>query len=127
MVLIPWSGTSLPASREFNNLYVQSNNRVNFIIHITRRAKNIKTNRFVAIKELHNVFDKDILKRLLREIRLLRHFEGHQNVRSHSLWLQIKKYSGFQQKSKIFLRFSKSRVGIMVPDVTLELFQKEVT
>ena len=35
----------------------------------------------VAIKKVHNVFQKPILaKRALREIKLLRHFAGHENV-----------------------------------------------
>lgn len=35
----------------------------------------------VAIKKVHNVFQKPILaKRALREIKLLKHFAGHENV-----------------------------------------------
>lgn len=39
----------------------------------------------VAIKKVTNVFSKKILaKRALREIKLLRHFIGHDNVSSHT-------------------------------------------
>jgi mitogen-activated protein kinase 7 len=39
------------------------------------------TNTEVAIKKLTSVFQKPILaKRALREIKLLRHFAGHENV-----------------------------------------------
>jgi mitogen-activated protein kinase 7 len=44
-------------------------------------AKHIRSGRDVAIKKITKVFDKPILaKRALREIKLLRHFNGHENV-----------------------------------------------
>eukprot|EP00842_Homolaphlyctis_polyrhiza_P000966 jgi/Hompol1/1870/HPOL_002780-RA len=46
-------------------------------------AKNRQTGVEVAIKKLTKVFDKPILaKRALREIKLLRHFAGHENITS---------------------------------------------
>lgn len=64
--------------------YLDLSTRPHQIVHgvdCYRKAKNLESNRHVAIKQLHNVHDKDILKRLLREIRLLKHFQGYQNVR----------------------------------------------
>lgn len=44
-------------------------------------AHDMSTNQDVAIKKVQNVFQKPILaKRALREIKLLRHFAGHENV-----------------------------------------------
>ena len=44
-------------------------------------AKNTETGELVAIKKINKVFDKTILaKRALREIKLLRHFNGHENI-----------------------------------------------
>ena len=44
-------------------------------------AKNLSTNTNVAIKKVQNVFQKAILaKRALREIKLLLHFVGHENI-----------------------------------------------
>ena len=44
-------------------------------------AKHIDTGELVAIKKINKVFDKTILaKRALREIKLLRHFNGHENI-----------------------------------------------
>lgn len=44
-------------------------------------AHDKQTGRDVAIKKVHNVFQKPILaKRALREIKLLRHFAGHENI-----------------------------------------------
>ncbi|KAI9203307.1 kinase-like domain-containing protein [Polychytrium aggregatum] len=46
-------------------------------------ARNIETGQEVAIKKVTKVFDKAILaKRALREIKLLRHFNGHENITS---------------------------------------------
>eukprot|EP01120_Amphizonella_sp_Union-15-10_P015631 TRINITY_DN8079_c0_g1_i1.p1 TRINITY_DN8079_c0_g1~~TRINITY_DN8079_c0_g1_i1.p1 ORF type:complete len:377 (-),score=44.90 TRINITY_DN8079_c0_g1_i1:105-1235(-) len=42
-------------------------------------AQSIETKEKFAIKELHHLFDEQILKRTLREIRLLRHFD-HPNI-----------------------------------------------
>ncbi|KAG0353613.1 Mitogen-activated protein kinase [Gamsiella multidivaricata] len=43
-------------------------------------AKNTQTGEDVAIKKVTKVFDKTILaKRALREVKLLRHFSGHEN------------------------------------------------
>ncbi len=62
-------------------------------------AKDKATGMDVAIKKVHNVFQKPILaKRALREIKLLRHFAGHENVstrlgarrvftRLHQFWI----------------------------------------
>lgn len=54
----------------------------NFINSISSSAAtDKKTGIDVAIKKVHNVFQKPILaKRALREIKLLRHFAGHENV-----------------------------------------------
>ncbi|RKO84047.1 kinase-like domain-containing protein, partial [Blyttiomyces helicus] len=44
-------------------------------------AKSIETGQEVAIKKVTKVFEKSILaKRALRELKLLRHFNGHENV-----------------------------------------------
>lgn len=46
-------------------------------------ARDLNTQTDVAIKKVHNVFQKPILaKRALREIKLLRHFAGHENITS---------------------------------------------
>ncbi|KAI8927801.1 kinase-like domain-containing protein [Entophlyctis helioformis] len=46
-------------------------------------AKNRQTGQEVAIKKLTKIFDKSILaKRALRELKLLRHFSGHENITS---------------------------------------------
>jgi serine/threonine protein kinase len=46
-------------------------------------AKSIETCQEVAIKKVTKIFDKPILaKRALREIKLLRHFNGHENITS---------------------------------------------
>ena len=48
-------------------------------------ATNIETGQEVAIKKVQKVFEKSILaKRALREIKLLKHFNGHENVRLSS-------------------------------------------
>ncbi|KAJ3256953.1 Mitogen-activated protein kinase [Boothiomyces macroporosus] len=50
---------------------------------IVSAARDKKTGTDVAIKKVHNVFQKPILaKRALREIKLLRHFAGHENITS---------------------------------------------
>ncbi|KAI9003682.1 kinase-like domain-containing protein [Gaertneriomyces semiglobifer] len=44
-------------------------------------AQNLETGTEVAIKKVQKVFEKSILaKRALREIKLLRHFNGHENI-----------------------------------------------
>ncbi|KAI8844315.1 Mitogen-activated protein kinase [Chytriomyces hyalinus] len=44
-------------------------------------AKNLQTGQDVAIKKVLKVFEKSILaKRALREIKLLKHFNGHENI-----------------------------------------------
>ncbi|CAG8499187.1 8009_t:CDS:10, partial [Scutellospora calospora] len=44
-------------------------------------AKNTETGEQVAIKKVTKVFEKNILaKRALREVKLLKHFSGHENV-----------------------------------------------
>jgi len=46
-------------------------------------AKNIQTGQEVAIKKVTKIFDKPILaKRALRELKLLVHFNGHENITS---------------------------------------------
>ncbi|CAG8484764.1 9859_t:CDS:10 [Paraglomus occultum] len=46
-------------------------------------AKNTETGEQVAIKKVTKVFEKDILaKRALREVKLLKHFNGHDNITS---------------------------------------------
>ncbi|KNC97683.1 CMGC/MAPK protein kinase [Spizellomyces punctatus DAOM BR117] len=46
-------------------------------------AQNLETGQEVAIKKVQKVFEKSILaKRALREIKLLRHFNGHENITS---------------------------------------------
>ncbi|ORY06303.1 Pkinase-domain-containing protein [Basidiobolus meristosporus CBS 931.73] len=46
-------------------------------------AKNIETGEELAIKKVTKVFEKNILaKRALRELKLLRHFNGHENITS---------------------------------------------
>lgn len=48
-------------------------------------AKNTQTGEDVAIKKVTKVFEKAILaKRALREVKLLRHFSGHENVSDFS-------------------------------------------
>ncbi|KAJ1502443.1 Mitogen-activated protein kinase [Coelomomyces lativittatus] len=50
---------------------------------VVSSAKKIDTDEDVAIKRVTKVFDKTILaKRALREIKLLRHFNGHDNITS---------------------------------------------
>eukprot|EP01122_Echinamoeba_exundans_P002229 TRINITY_DN12197_c0_g1_i1.p1 TRINITY_DN12197_c0_g1~~TRINITY_DN12197_c0_g1_i1.p1 ORF type:complete len:410 (+),score=72.30 TRINITY_DN12197_c0_g1_i1:158-1387(+) len=41
------------------------------------KAKEVQSGQLVAIKEIRNLHDKGIVKRLLREIRLLKHFKNH--------------------------------------------------
>ncbi|KAJ3293550.1 Mitogen-activated protein kinase [Borealophlyctis nickersoniae] len=44
-------------------------------------AQNLETGQEVAIKKVQKVFEKSILaKRALREIKLLKHFNGHENI-----------------------------------------------
>lgn len=44
-------------------------------------AKNTQSGEDVAIKKVTKVFEKAILaKRALREVKLLKHFSGHENV-----------------------------------------------
>ncbi len=46
-----------------------------------RSCTDLHDNSKVAIKKVTNIFEKPILaKRALREIRLLRHLNGHENV-----------------------------------------------
>nr|CAG8467989.1 10276_t:CDS:10 [Entrophospora candida]CAG8491724.1 2755_t:CDS:10 [Entrophospora candida] len=46
-------------------------------------AKDIEAGESVAIKKVTKVFDKNILaKRALREVKLLKHFNGHENITS---------------------------------------------
>ncbi|CAG8709633.1 8126_t:CDS:10, partial [Racocetra persica] len=46
-------------------------------------AKNTETGEQVAIKKVTKVFEKNILaKRALREVKLLKHFSGHENITS---------------------------------------------
>ena len=48
---------------------------------IDSAARNTENGEQVAIKKVTKVFEKNILaKRALREVKLLRHFNGHDNV-----------------------------------------------
>ncbi|KAL7753807.1 mitogen activated protein kinase 2 [Sorochytrium milnesiophthora] len=48
---------------------------------VVSAAKNRETGEDVAIKRVTKIFDKTILaKRALRELKLLRHFNGHENI-----------------------------------------------
>ncbi|ORZ41269.1 kinase-like domain-containing protein [Catenaria anguillulae PL171] len=50
---------------------------------VVSSAKNLEMGEDIAIKRVTKVFDKTILaKRALREIKLLRHFNGHENITS---------------------------------------------
>ncbi len=50
--------------------------------------RNLETGEEVACKKLIKVFDKPILaRRALREIKLLRHLNGHENVGFYMLGL----------------------------------------
>ncbi|KAI8810017.1 kinase-like domain-containing protein [Cladochytrium replicatum] len=52
---------------------------------VVSSAKHIETGQEVAIKKVQKVFEKSILaKRALREIKLLKHFNGHENIISIS-------------------------------------------
>ena len=52
------------------------------ILSFDSAAKSMETSQEVAIKKVTKIFDKPILaKRALRELKLLRHFNGHENVR----------------------------------------------
>ena len=56
------------------------NYRYNILIFYSA-AKSVETGQDVAIKKVLKVFEKSILaKRALREIKLLRHFNGHENA-----------------------------------------------
>ncbi|KAJ3135224.1 Mitogen-activated protein kinase [Physocladia obscura] len=52
-----------------------------YIYYGISAAKNVQTGQEVAIKKVLKVFEKSILaKRALREIKLLKHFNGHENI-----------------------------------------------
>lgn len=54
-------------------------------LNLYSAAKNTQTGEDVAIKKVTKVFEKAILaKRALREVKLLRHFSGHENVSDFS-------------------------------------------
>ncbi|KAG0241766.1 kinase-like domain-containing protein [Mortierella sp. GBAus27b] len=60
-------------------------------------AKNTETGEDVAIKKVTKVFEKAILaKRALREVKLLRHFAGHENITS-ILDMDITNYQDFNE------------------------------
>jgi mitogen-activated protein kinase 7 len=60
-------------------------------------AKNIETGQEVAIKKVTRIFDKPILaKRALRELKLLRHFNGHENITS-IIDIEIPEVSSFNE------------------------------
>ncbi|KAK6100111.1 mitogen activated protein kinase 2, variant 2 [Batrachochytrium dendrobatidis] len=57
----------------------------------------MSTGKDVAIKKVHNVFQKPILaKRALREIKLLTHFAGHENITS-ILDMEIADFTSFNE------------------------------
>ncbi|KAJ3415475.1 Mitogen-activated protein kinase [Chytridiales sp. JEL 0842] len=60
-------------------------------------AKAIESGQEVAIKKVQKVFEKSILaKRALREIKLLRHFNGHENI-TGLLDMDITDYTNFNE------------------------------
>ncbi|OZJ06339.1 Mitogen-activated protein kinase SLT2/MPK1 [Bifiguratus adelaidae] len=60
-------------------------------------AKNTETNEQVAIKKVTKIFEKTILtKRALREVKLLKHFNGHENITS-VIDMDILNYSDFNE------------------------------
>ncbi|KAH6562098.1 hypothetical protein BASA50_004168 [Batrachochytrium salamandrivorans] len=60
-------------------------------------ATDTTTGKDVAIKKVHNVFQKPILaKRALREIKLLTHFAGHENITS-ILDMEIADFTSFNE------------------------------
>ncbi|EGF82985.1 hypothetical protein BATDEDRAFT_33909 [Batrachochytrium dendrobatidis JAM81] len=60
-------------------------------------ATDMSTGKDVAIKKVHNVFQKPILaKRALREIKLLTHFAGHENITS-ILDMEIADFTSFNE------------------------------
>ncbi|KAI8927800.1 kinase-like domain-containing protein [Entophlyctis helioformis] len=64
---------------------------------IVGSAHDSTTDQDVAIKKVHNVFQKPILaKRALREIKLLRHFAGHENITS-ILDMEVTDFSNFNE------------------------------
>ncbi|KAI8893079.1 kinase-like domain-containing protein [Globomyces pollinis-pini] len=64
---------------------------------VVSSAKDSVTGNQVAIKKVMNVFHKPILaKRALREIKLLRHFAGHENITS-ILDMQTADYNSFNE------------------------------
>ncbi|KAJ3348973.1 Mitogen-activated protein kinase [Kappamyces sp. JEL0680] len=64
---------------------------------IVSAAKDKVTGQDVAIKKVHNVFQKPILaKRALREIKLLRHFAGHENITS-ILDMEMSDFNSFNE------------------------------
>ncbi|KXN71419.1 Pkinase-domain-containing protein [Conidiobolus coronatus NRRL 28638] len=60
-------------------------------------AKSVATGEEVAVKKVTKVFEKSLLtKRALREIKLLKHFNGHENITS-ILDLEIDDYNRFDE------------------------------
>lgn len=64
---------------------------------IVSSAKNIETGQEVAIKKVTKIFDKKILaKRALRELKLLRHFSGHENI-TNIIDIEIADYNNYNE------------------------------
>jgi len=62
-------------------MYIMHGYHIRPCIRLNSAAKNTETGEQVAIKKVTKVFEKDILaKRALREVKLLKHFNGHDNV-----------------------------------------------
>ena len=79
---------SFPPSVEARYTFLRELGRGAYGIVCAARDKKTETD--VAIKYVHNVFQKPILaKRALREIKLLRHFAGHENVKSTHITIAI--------------------------------------
>jgi serine/threonine protein kinase len=67
--------------RNLDFVFIINANTWTFFSISNSAAKNIETGEQVAIKKVTKVFEKNILaKRALREVKLLRHFNGHENV-----------------------------------------------
>ncbi|KAJ3336616.1 Mitogen-activated protein kinase [Gonapodya sp. JEL0774] len=60
-------------------------------------ARDLETNQEVAIKKVTKIFDKQILaKRALRELKLLKHFNGHENI-TCIMDMDIADYNNFNE------------------------------
>ena len=64
---------------------------LNSHLHFNRSAKELETGREVAIKRVgaRNFEEQILTKRALRELKLLRHMNGHENVICLTLSLKV--------------------------------------